>query len=68
MGSRNKRRESERERRKRKNKALTAFSHNGERLSHPLSTATVCGVSVQYSRTGRGEGVLYCKPSHPHVT
>lgn len=59
LGSRNKRkvweRDEERERRKReKNKALTAFSHNGEWLSHPLSTATVCSVSVQYNRTGRG--------------
>lgn len=42
--------------RERENKALTAFSHNGERLSHPLSTVTVCRLSVQHNRRGRGKG------------
>lgn len=43
-----------------KNKALTAFSHNGERLSHPLSAATVCRLSVQYNRRQRGRGKVSC--------
>lgn len=46
--------------RERENKALTAFSHNGERLSHPLSTVTVCRLSVQHNRRRRGRGRASC--------
>lgn len=52
--------EGGREGEERENKALTAFSHNGERLSHPLSAATVCRLSVQYNRRQRGRGRVSC--------
>lgn len=48
------------ERAREKNKALTAFPYNGERLSHPLSSATVCRLSVQYNRRQRGRGRVSC--------
>lgn len=53
----------------RENKALTAFSHNGEWLSHPLSTVTVCRLSAQTQQETEGwRGILCYNSFHPHLT
>ena len=52
----------------RENKALTAYPNNGEWLSHPLSTVTVCSLSARHQEAA-GEGrLLYYKRSHNHLT
>lgn len=73
LGSRNKRkvweRDEERERRKREKKQSldSLFSQWWAVISSPQHCYSLqCLSTVQQDR--EGESVLYCKPSHPHVT